>query len=64
MLIVAIFSSLVILGISSFYSEEEEKINVAYVYEDEEMWFKVGLKNMGRSVKRNFKKYPHYTDGS
>ncbi len=57
MLIVAIFSSLVILGISSFYSEEEEKINVAYVYEDEEMWFKVGLKNMGRSVNCNFKKY-------
>ncbi len=56
-LVVAVITCGAVFGVSKIYGESLAKVQVAYVFEDEEFWFTVGLKNMGRSVNADFIKY-------
>lgn len=56
-LVVAIISAALIFSITSIFGENVTKINVAYVFEEEDEWFSVGLKYMAKGANCNLKKY-------
>lgn len=56
-LIVAILCATVVLGIIAIVGENATKISAAYVFEDEDDWFSVGLKYMAKGANVNLRKY-------
>lgn len=56
-LIVAIISAALIFAITAICGENVTKLNAAYVFEEEDEWFSVGLKYMAKGANCNLKKY-------
>ena len=56
-LIVAVLCATLVLGIVAIFGDSVAKINAAYVFEDEDDWFSVGLKYMAKGANINLRKY-------
>lgn len=56
-LIVAFLALGMIMGVTAIYGENIDKINVGYVFEEEDSYFSVGLKYMAKGANCNLIKY-------